>query len=703
MVSRNVEHFKHTKQVFVSPSSSGMVIAALASKEGPITLDLETTSLNVREPGAAIVGMGVHDMTTNTSYYFPVGHRAFPNVPIADLRSFAQRVRRPMAYHNAKFDWKWLRAHVTTSWPIPTHDTYIIVKLLNFLGTGKLKEIGIEKGLTNATYDEVAEGRDLRDLPPQLVGTYCMRDCEITALILMDELPSIEASKSAQVYHLETKFLPVVVQMEETGMLIDKDILVAQGEEYARLKHEHELSVWAKFKETLGCGSRCHLPCSDHLSYCEIPLHSSQKLSEMLYSHIGLPTDGIRKTTRGYSTDADSLEALYTQTHEPFLKEIMLYKESLKAAGMVGTYTDAIDPGDHRIHADLRQVWVISGRLACGDPNLQQVPHLMRKAFVPAPGYYFWAGDFSQIEMRIFASLANAKKLLEAFHNQEDIHSKTASIVNGIDISQVSKTQRQAAKAVNFGMIYGQTARGLAGKLQISDSAAERILGKLNEGIPELPRFVEDSTRSCRQEKGVYTAFGRWVPIPEIASSNRWEREKAGRLAVNARIQGTAADVMKLALVRVADLLLKKFPGVRMLMTVHDEIDLEVPNSVDVKELTEALLGVMEMDFGAVHLGCEAEWGPNWSDLKPIDDIEQELPPEVLPSDIQINLALCHQAGMVPEVSELLDSLSTSDGVLVDFQINGKIVRTSGPFDSILVEMLERLDPIHQWYRYKGS
>ena len=351
----------------------------------------------------------------------------------------------------------------------------------------------------------------------------------------------------------------------------------------------------------------------------EFNLGSPQQLSRILFEKLELPRQ--RKTKTGYSTDAKTLEAL--RASHPIVEHILGHRELSK---LLSTYLvalpQAVDPDTGRLHTTFHQAVTATGRLSSSDPNLQNIPVRtplgvqIRGCFEAEPGNLLVVADYSQIELRVMAHLSGESALLEAFARGEDIHTRTAAEVFGLTEDQVDAKHRRYAKAVNFGIMYGQTAYGLSQTLGIDRDEAGEYIERYFERLPKVKEFTEKTIEQATTEGYAATVFGRRRPIPELRSDNFQERSLGERLAVNSVIQGSAADIIKVAMIRCHSRLEEEFPGARLVLQVHDELVFEVPEKVAeaVKEaVVEVMVGAYTMD---PPLGVEAGVGSDWASAK---------------------------------------------------------------------------------------
>ena len=350
----------------------------------------------------------------------------------------------------------------------------------------------------------------------------------------------------------------------------------------------------------------------------EFNLNSPKQLGEILFGKMGLP--GAKKTKSGYSTAADVLEKLAPDY--PFVSRILEYRALAK---LKSTYTDGLQTfiaPDGRIHSTFNQTITATGRISSTEPNLQNIPvrmeqgRLIRKYFVPKEGCCFIDADYSQIELRIMAHLSRDESLIEAFNSGADIHTITASKVFHVPVEDVTPLMRRNAKAVNFGIIYGISAFGLSEDLNISRQDAKQFIDEYFETFPQVKKYLDSLVEDAKKNGYVTTEFGRRRPLPELKSSNFMQRSFGERVAMNAPIQGTAADIMKVAMIRVKERLEKEGLAARVILQVHDELLLEVPDAES--DTVEALLRE-EME-GAVKFSVpmmvETSRGYNWYEAK---------------------------------------------------------------------------------------
>lgn len=447
------------------------------------------------------------------------------------------------------------------------------------------------KGKAQLTFNQI----DLEQASP-----YAAEDADVTFRLhqrLNAELEKNEALN--RIYQdIEVPLVPVLSRIERTGVLIDDMLLGAQSQEIAARLDELEQKAF-------------------EIAGQEFNLSSPKQLQTIFFEKMGLPV--IKKTPSGApSTNEEVLQELALDY--PLPKLILEYRGLAK---LKSTYTDKlpkmINSETGRVHTSYHQAVTATGRLSSTDPNLQNIPirneegRRIRQAFIAPHGWKILAVDYSQIELRIMAHLSGDKALLDAFKNGKDIHAATAAEIIGVDIDQLTSEQRRRAKAINFGLIYGMSAFGLSKQLGIPRGEAQQYMDTYFERYPGVMQYMED-TRSLAAEKGyVETIFGRRLHLPEIKSRNGMRRKAAERAAINAPMQGTAADIIKKAMLLVDEWVQAEGEGkVKLLMQVHDELVFEVESS-SLSEIESKIQKLMESAAELdVPLVAEAGHGDNW-------------------------------------------------------------------------------------------
>jgi DNA polymerase-1 len=571
-------------------------------------IDTETTSLDPMT--ADIVGLSFA-VEPGEAAYLPLRHRYAGAPAQLDLDRVLERMKpwledasRKKVGQNAKYD-----RHVFANHGISVqgleHDTLLQSYVLeshqrhdmDSLATRHLGATGL------LTYEQVA-GKGASMIPFDQVDieratAYSAEDSDVTLQIHGALWPQIERdAKLKRIYaDIEIPVSSVLIAMERNGVLIDTQLLNAQGAELGRKMLELE--------------SKAH-----ELAGGPFNLGSPKQLCEILFHRLKLKV--VKKTPSGApSTDEEVLEKL-AQDH-PICATLLEHRGVSK---LKSTYTDKlpkmVNARTGRVHTNYAQAVAVTGRLSSTDPNLQNIPirtaegRRIREAFIAPPGSKIISADYSQIELRIMAHLSGDKGLVDAFARGEDVHRHTAAEVFDTPAAEVTSEQRRYAKVINFGLIYGMSAFGLAGNLDIERSAAQSYMDKYFARYPGVAAYMERTRNEARESGYVETVFGRRLFLPDIRSSNQARRQGAERQAINAPMQGTAADLIKLAMIAVQGWLEHEMLATKLVMQVHDELVLEVPASeLDrVKPMVEKLMtGVATLD---VPLVVEAGVGDNW-------------------------------------------------------------------------------------------
>ncbi|MBZ0113409.1 MAG: DNA polymerase I, partial [Thermoanaerobaculia bacterium] len=413
----------------------------------------------------------------------------------------------------------------------------------------------------------------------------------------------MKTGRLAEVYEeIEEPLVPVLMRMEEAGIGLDTEFLDAMSTELATAIGGLEEEIVELAGEPFN-------------------LNSPRQLGEILFDKLGYPILKRTRKTKSYSTDADTLQVLASRGY-PLPGKVLEYRELAK---LKSTYVDAFPQlvaADGRLHTRYYQAVAATGRLSSADPNLQNIPvrteegKKIRRAFVAAPGHQLLVADYSQIELRVLAHIAGEERMIDAFLNHRDIHATTAANVFGIDPALVSPDQRRAAKVINFGIVYGMSPFGLAKTLEITSKEAKAFIEAYMDRYPGVRRYTEETLANAAETLQVETLYGRVRRLPELASRQYQVRENAKRMAINARIQGTAADLLKIGMIAVDRRLRDEQPRAQLLLTVHDELVVEVPRE-DVAAVTEIVVTEMEgVAQLAVPLVVESGVGASWYEAK---------------------------------------------------------------------------------------
>jgi len=571
--------------------------------------DTETTSIDAMR--ARIVGVSFA-VAPGEGAYVPLAHD-YLDAPQQLNREDVLEALRPLLEdpdqekvgQNLKYDCTVL-SHHGISLAGMRFDTMLESYVLDSTGSRHDMDTLALKYLGHKTisYEEVAgKGKgqlSFNEVPLEQAGPYAAEDAEVTLRlhqVLFERLQQ-EQGQRELFERIEMPLVPVLSKIERTGVRVDCDMLVAQSAELAERVSELE----AKAYEEAGAAFN---------------IASPKQIQEILFERLELPV--LAKTPKGQPSTAESVLVELAEQHE--LPRLILEHRGLSK--LRSTYTEKlpalVNPDTGRVHTSYHQAAVATGRLSSSDPNLQNIPvrtaegRRIREAFVPAPGMRLIAADYSQIELRIMAHLSADEGLLSAFEKEEDVHRATAAEVFGTPVEEVSSDQRRSAKAINFGLIYGMSAFGLARQLGIERGQAQEYIDLYFERYPGVRTFMDTIRARVREQRFVETVFGRRLFLADITSSNHARRQGAERAAINAPMQGTAADLIKLAMLSVDGWLCEDNSGAYIIMQVHDELVLEVPESDTARvagAVAELMTSVAEL---AVPLKVDVGSGPNWA------------------------------------------------------------------------------------------
>ncbi len=582
-------------------------LARLAAAE-LIAFDSETDSLDPMQ--ARVVGVSVA-VSPREAAYIPLAHD-YPGAPaqldaalvFARLKPLLEDPARPKLGQHAKYDINVLSTHGIAVQGV-AHDTMLESYVLNSTASRHDMDTLAKRhlGYDTVPYEQVA-GRGAKQIPFSQVDLdtacrYAAEDADVTLRLHRALWPKLQAEPGLRAVYetIEMPLVPVLARMEQRGVLIDTAALKRQSHELARRMH--------------ALNEQAHAIAGRSFS-----LDSPKQLQAILFDELKLPA--LMKTPGGQpSTNEEALEAIADQHELPRL--ILDYRGLAK---LRSTYTeklaDNVNPRTGRVHTSYNQATAATGRLSSVEPNLQNIPirteegRRIRQAFVAPAGWKVVAADYSQIELRIMAHLSGDPGLLAAFHGNQDVHRATAAEVFGLPLEQVDGNQRRAAKAINFGLMYGMSAFGLARQLGVGRGEAQDYMARYFSRYPGVRDFMERVREQAHRDGYVETVFGRRLYLDYIHSRNAAQRAGAERAAINAPMQGTAADIIKRAMITVDAWLLGQEDAARMLMQVHDELVFEVrEDAVDpiVAGVRERMAGAAELDVPlVVDVGVGANW-----------------------------------------------------------------------------------------------
>jgi DNA polymerase I len=608
-----------------SPITGGRMVGSLDELRGLVTrlsaspmlaIDTETTSTDPMR--AELVGMSL-SWEEGSGYYLPLRHTGGPNLDwnaVADiLRTPLADPRLPKAGHNAKYDWTILeRAGLTPS--APAFDTMVAEWLCNPASRNLgLKDMGFIRLGVEMTPIEQLIGKGAKQItmdlvPAEKAAAYASADAEVTLRLVAPLRKDLQERNQVSLFQdVEMPLIGVLGAMEQEGVRLDESYLEGLGRDWQIELQQIEVQA-------------------QEIAGRPFNLNSTQQLADVLFGQLGLtPPDASRKTAAGkYSTAADVLEGMRGQ--HPILDMVLRHRELSK---LRSTYVEAlrteVHPATGRVHTSYNQTGTVTGRLSSSDPNLQNIPtrttegRRIRRAFIAAPGNVLISIDYSQVELRLAAHMANDGGMIEAFRRGEDIHAATAAAVYGVPLAEVTPAMRRHAKAVNFGLLYGQTAFGLTRSSDLTLAEADEFIKKYFERFSGIRGYVDGVKREAVERGYVETLLGRRRYFPELAAGSRIDAQARGRAereAINAPVQGTAADVMKLAMIRMPAALDQAGFGARMILQVHDELVFETPahNARDVVHIARQ---VMESAMVlSIPLQADAKIGLNWEEMQPV-------------------------------------------------------------------------------------
>jgi len=586
------------------------LIASLKSSE-IFALDTETTSKDPMK--AAIVGLSF-SIKPDEAFYIPCAHD-YPDVPEQlELRDVLKLLKPVLENpeikkigQNIKYDWMVLARHGINLDGVMS-DTMVASYLINPSKRAHgLDQIALDfLDHKTISYKEVTgKGKKITgfsEVPLERAVPYACEDADITLMAYNVLMPKINEMDLVELFQkVEMPLIPVLMKMEMTGIFVDKDRLNLLSKSFEHQLDELEKRIYSVAGE-------------------EFNIKSSQQLGKILFEKLELPVQKKTKKKTGYSTDVDVLTSL-ASLHE--LPALILRHRTL--AKLKSTYADAlidlINPETGRIHTSYNQTVTATGRLSSSDPNLQNIPvrteegREIRRAFVPKKGWHMVSADYSQIELRILAHYSEDQILIKAFMDDEDIHTRTANEVFQVFPSFITSELRRHAKIINFGIIYGMSPFGLSKELGISHKMAKSYIDNYFARYKGVKQFIDRAIKDVKKSKQTSTLLGRIRFLPDINSSNRNLRQFAERTAINTPIQGTAADLIKLAMIKVdAAFTERGFQSV-MLLSVHDELIFEVPPDEldEVKNLIKEIMeGIWDL---RVPLKVNVGYGENWAEV----------------------------------------------------------------------------------------
>ncbi len=566
-------------------------------------VDVESTS--IYPMWAKLVGISLSH-TPGQAFYIPLGHQQGEQLllhwVLERLKPLLEDEALKKAGQNIKYDWIVLKHHGIDLRGILC-DTMIASYLLNPTkhnhNLGAIAREYLDREVTD--YKEVTGGKSVTfdQVDLQKARDYSCEDAEVTFHLSCLLLPKLKEEGVAELFEkVEMPLAVVLAKIEMNGVKIDIDLL-------SDFSKEIENRLFQKMDRIYGLAGEV------------FNINSSQQLGKILFDKLKLPV--VKKTKTGYSTDVEVLEKL--SLHHDLPLEILGYRNLSK---LKSTYIDAlprlVHPETGRVHTSYNQTVTATGRLSSSDPNLQNIPirtdegNRIRQAFIPEKGSVIVSADYSQIELRILAHLSRDEVLTEAFHRDEDIHSRTASEIFGLPMAQVTPAMRREAKVINFGIIYGMSAYGLSQQLKIEPKVAQAYIDEYFKKYAGVQNYIQKNLEEARKKGFVTTLLNRRRYLPEINSSTVAIRQASERMAINTPLQGTAADIIKAAMIRIQNRLEALCLSTKMIMQVHDELVFEVSETEIEKALSmirTEMETVMEL---CVPLKVSISTGKNWAE-----------------------------------------------------------------------------------------
>lgn len=573
-------------------------------KKAPIIcIDTETTSLDKMQ--AQLVGVGLA-IDAQETFYLPFNGAIPRDYLMSALKALCQSDDHAFFGHNIKYD-----LHVLANHDIFVRHVCFDTMIASYLIHPEKNQHGLDHiveaifGVTKQSYKELMtvdkKQIPIGDVPLHEVCQYCCADVHFTYLLKEHFCPLIdELQLSKTFYEIEMPLVPILFMMERKGVFVDEPLLKQMSISLSSdLKH---------LEETIY-----------QLAGQEFNIKSPKQLSHLLFEELKIPPFQKKKAT-GYSTSIDVLEKLVTV--HPIIQKIIDFRmlEKLRS-----TYVDAlpeqINPHTHRIHCSFNQTGTATGRLASQDPNLQNIPirteigKQIRTAFRPkSASQSFLSADYSQIELRIVAHLSEDPQLIHAFKHSADVHTATAALIFNVSEAEVTKEMRHQAKAVNFGIIYGQQAFGLSKELGIDMRDAAQFIKTYFKRYPRVEEFLEKAKNDAKEAGAAITITGRRRPLPELNSQNAFIKAQGERFAVNSPIQGTQADLIKMAMIKIDQKMAQKALQSELILQIHDELIFECPD-YELEEMTQLVTETMENIYPLlVPLKVDITIGKNWGE-----------------------------------------------------------------------------------------
>ena len=567
--------------------------------------DTETTSINSLE--AELVGASF-SVKKDEGFYIPINHveqtEMSANELIEWLKQLLEANQNKIIGQNLKYDIAVLRNH-----GIHIKEFFADTMLMSYATNSTSSRHNLDAlaeyylNTTTIKYEDVIgkgakKYKSFNQVPIKDATNYAAEDADITLQLYEKLIEIIDKSSIKLLQTIDYPLLFVLLEMEQKGALIDTSHLNGLSKEFGTKL----LNLVKKIHEASGS---------------VFNIDSPKQLSEILFEKLKIETKGLKKTSTGYFSTSESVLQKLSDENE-IVKDILEYRSLAK---LKSTYTDKISEicdQNSRVHTSYHQAVTSTGRLSSSDPNLQNIPIrtkegiTIREAFIAPSSKKILAMDYSQIELRLMAHYSQDPIMLNSFKNNEDIHKRTASEIFGVELDNVDDEMRRRAKTINFGLLYGMSAFGLANQLAVSRTEAEIFLNNYFERYSAVKKFMSDIVENSKELKYVETLYGRKIHVPNITANNYMVRQAAERAAINGPLQGSAADIIKIAMIKIDEWINLNAPEINMILQVHDELVYEVPNTFsddDLRPILDLMENTTEID---VPLKVEYGFGTNW-------------------------------------------------------------------------------------------
>ena len=567
--------------------------------------DTETTSINSLE--AELVGASF-SVKKDEGFYIPINHveqtEMSANELVEWLKQLLETNQKKIIGQNLKYDIAVLRNH-----GIHIKEFFADTMLMSYATNSTSSRHNLDAlaeyylNTTTIKYEDVIgkgakKYKSFNQVPIKDATNYAAEDADITLQLYEKLIEIIDKSSIKLLQTIDYPLLFVLLEMEQKGALIDTSHLNGLSKEFGTKL----LNLVKKIHEASGS---------------VFNIDSPKQLSEILFEKLKIETKGLKKTSTGYFSTSESVLQKLSDENE-IVKDILEYRSLAK---LKSTYTDKISEicdQNSRVHTSYHQAVTSTGRLSSSDPNLQNIPIrtkegiTIREAFIAPSSKKILAMDYSQIELRLMAHYSQDPIMLNSFKNNEDIHKRTASEIFGVELDNVDDEMRRRAKTINFGLLYGMSAFGLANQLAVSRTEAEIFLNNYFERYSAVKKFMSDIVENSKELKYVETLYGRKIHVPNITANNYMVRQAAERAAINGPLQGSAADIIKIAMIKIDDWINHNAPEINMILQVHDELVYEVPDTFsddDLRPILDLMENTTEID---VPLKVEYGFGTNW-------------------------------------------------------------------------------------------